>query len=63
MRYSIPTDLYLVIMCIHEAGLTFISAYGMNMTCIPFSTLASTACHNPVSRLKSSTHTMCSPSV
>ena len=44
---NMNTPLNLVIMCIHDAGLTFITEYGMKTTCIPLNTEQNMECHNP----------------
>ena len=43
-------------MCIQEAGLVFIRAYGMKMLCMPLSTELSTACQSPTSRCGCTEH-------
>ena len=52
-----------VTICIHDAGFTFIRAYGMNMTCMPLNTEASIECQRPTSLLKSKTQTIISPKI
>lgn len=43
----VDIPLNLVIICIQEAGLTFMKEYGMNVTCMPLNTEHSMECHRP----------------